>query len=164
MKRIRIIGCGSPDGEDDRAGLLAAEALRATLPPEIDVRQDPAGGVNIYAWCENVDLLVILDAAVAESGFPVGSFRRIDYLAQPNVLQRMQMLSTHVVSVTGALQLAEGIGILPPVVIVYAIAAERFNLGDRLSEPLRQAIDDVVQSAAGWVLAWLRDEPCTSSR
>ena len=161
--RARVVGCGSPDGGDDQAGLLAAGALRISLPPEVDVQQDLAGGGNICSWCEDADLFVILDAAAASPDFPVGAWRRIDYRSEPRALQNLQMPSTHALGVAGALQLAERIGILPPEVIVYAIAAERFELGSDPSEPVRRAIDEVVRTAAAEILARLRDHACTSS-
>ena len=55
----------------------------------------------------------------------------------------------------GHSQLAELIGVLPPEVFIYAIAAKRFDLGDDLSEPMQRAIDNTIQTAAGRILARL---------
>ena len=70
MKRVRVIGWGSHHCGDDQAGLWAANALRTILPPEVDVREDVAGGANLYAWCQNVDALVVIDAAEATTSSP----------------------------------------------------------------------------------------------
>ena len=162
MKRVRVIGWGSHHCGDDQAGLWAANALRAILPLEVDVRADVAGGANLHAWCQNVDALVVIDAAEATADLPLGTVRRVDYRAEPRALQTLSSPGTHGIGLVDALSLAERLDVLPQEVFIYAIAAERFEPGDPLSEALRQPLMNLVRSVRSDVLAMLQGEPWRS--
>ncbi len=163
MRRVRVVGCGSPLCTDDGAGLWAAEALRATLPPEVDIQTDTAGGANLYAWCQGVDALVVIDAAEATPDFPPGTVRCVNYRAEPHALQTLRISGTHGIGLPEALTLAKQLDDLPQQVFIYAIAAERFEQGELLSEALRQTLTNLVRSLRSDVLAMLQGEPRTRS-
>jgi hydrogenase maturation protease len=158
VKRVRVVGWGSPYRGDDQAGLWAAGALRAILPPEVEVRDSVAGGADLDTWCQNVDALVVIDAARATADLPLGAVRRLDYRAERRALRTVRGTGTHGIGLLDALELAERLDLLPREVFVYAIAAERFGPGDRLSEALREPLANLVRSVRSDVLAMLGDE------
>jgi len=159
MKRVRVIGCGSSFGGDDCLGLLAAEMLRSTLPPQVDVRMDAAGGVNVYAWCQDADVLMLIDAVCATVDLPPGTLRRIDYRAEPHVLKTMNMPGTHQMDIPGALALAAETYILPAQVLIFALAADCFEQGAGLSERLRRPLEDLVNAVRFEVTSLLAGVP-----
>lgn len=156
MKRIRIVGCGSLAAGDDRLGLLAARLLRASLPPEVEVIEDATGGADPERWCAGAEVLVIVDAAEAGPGFPAGSFLRLEYPREKARLQNLTVRDTHGLSPAYALRLAENLGLLPPEVIVYALAGERFDPASPPSELWEQALAPAVEAIRCEVLARLR--------
>ena len=79
----------------------------------------------------------------------------MDYRAEPRALQTLSKPGTHGIGLADALSLAERLDVLPQEVFIYAIAAERFEPGDPLSEELRQPLMNLVQSVRSDVLAML---------
>lgn len=144
MKRIRIVGCGARDRGDDEAGLLAAEALRNLVPPQIEVLQDVAGGANLLDWCREVDTLLLIDAALATAQFPVGTSLRIAYPRERQLLANTGIRGTHALSLADALRLAETLGQLPGDVILFLLAGDQFQPGTSLAGALHQPLARLV--------------------
>lgn len=140
MKRTRIVGCGAWDRGDDEAGLVAAAALRELGSAALDVRQDLGGGANVGDWCQGVDRLILIDAARASSSFLAGAWRRIAYPEERDLLESTPTASTHALSLTDALRLAETLGQLPAQVVIYALAGDQFAVGTGLSQTLQAAL------------------------
>ena len=145
MKRIRIVGCGACDRGDDEAGLLAAEALRQLVPPKIEVIKNTAGGALLLDWCQEVDILVLIDAALATAQFPVGASLRIVFPDERHLLATIRIPGTHAFSLADALRLAETLGQLPGEVIMFLLAGDQFQPGTTLSGALRQPLVGLVE-------------------
>lgn len=120
MTVLRVIGVGSPFG-DDQAGWLVANALqRAGLAERL------AGGASIVALdrpgahlmhhLAGADIVVLIDAVV--SGAPVGAIHRFDATDR---LERERLISCHGFGVASCLELARALGVLPPTVLIYGI-------------------------------------------
>jgi len=152
MKRVRVVGLGSLHGGDDGVGVWAAETMRRILPPEVDVRIDATGGAGFHSWCEEVDVLVLIDAAEARPGFSPGTVLRVDYRAEPGAFQALAIPGTHGIGLPNTLALAKQIGVLPREVIVYAVAAERFEQGEPLSDAVCRSLMNLVRSVRSDIL------------
>ncbi len=146
--RIRIVGCGRPDAGDDAAGLLIAERLRKRLPPEVEVRTDTAGGANLLHWCDDVEVLILADAALATDDFPTGQWRRFAFPADRDRVQAVAFAGTHTLGVVQGLELASTLGRLPGEVLLYAVAGARFELGAALSPAVKSSIATVADQLA----------------
>jgi hydrogenase maturation protease len=138
--RIRLVGCGSPDAGDDAIGLVLASQLRERLLRDVEVKISTAGGANLLDWCDGVETLIIVDAALATESFPVGQWRAICYPAERAALKTLASPSTHSLGVGEALELAHGVGCLPPEVVVFAVAGSQFELGAGLSSVLEESL------------------------
>ncbi len=141
--RIRIVGCGRPDVGDDAAGLLIAERLRKSLPPEVEVRTDAAGGANLVHWCNNVEVLILADAALATDDFPTGQWRRFAFPADRDRVQAVAFPGTHTLGVVQGLELAYTLDRLPEEVLLYAVAGARFELGAAISPAVKSSVTAV---------------------
>ena len=141
---MRIIGCGNCDAGDDAVGLIIAGQLRERLPPNIEVRTDSAGGVNLIHWCEDIETLIIVDAAFATDDFPAGQWRRFAYPADREQLRATAFSGTHLMGIAQALELAHTLGTLPKDVLIYAVAGAQFELGAGLSPAVEQALAAMV--------------------
>ena len=128
--RIRVIGIGTPFG-DDAVGLAVARELRL---PGVDTRlcRRP---LDLVDALEGVDAAVLVDAT--RCGRPPGTVHEPDAAD----LREVRTLSSHGIGVCEALSLARALGRAPPRIALVGIEAELVD-GDALSGPVRAALDE----------------------
>jgi hydrogenase maturation protease len=115
-REILIVGIGSSHG-DDRAGWRVAELLAERLDQDnIDVRQ-AASPVQLLSWLAGVRQLIICDACRGLDA--PGRVHRWNWPSKE--LSDVAWSGTHDLSLPAVLALAERLGHLPRVVIVWAI-------------------------------------------
>lgn len=137
MKRVRILGVGSPSG-DDQAGWLAVEALQdlgvqACGHVELDMLDRP--GANLVPLLEHADRVILIDAMLG-GGVP-GQILRFD---ERDWSGYRQGLSSHGFGVLGALSLAQALGCLPPQLELYGIEIASANPGEAPGAAVRDAV------------------------
>lgn len=153
MTVVRIIGIGSPSG-DDRIGWETIDALRASgLPAHF-----PAGsisteccdrpGARLVALLADADPGIVIDAM--RSGAPPGTIRR---LTAGEVEAAPGLLSSHGFGLAEALALARALGALPPRLIVFGVELAQAHPGAGLSAPVRAAIPGVLERIIGELAA-----------
>jgi hydrogenase maturation protease len=115
MGRVRIVGLGSPHGDDQAAWLLVERLRRRPdLGAETAVVADAMGLLDCLSGC---DKLILVDAS--QSGQAPGTVTRLTW---PDAsLQRWHEMSSHGFSVSSALALAEALGRLPATVVLLGI-------------------------------------------
>src|SRR5512144_2472155 len=104
-KRARIIGVGSPFG-DDAAGLEVVRRLAARPPQNVDLVEADRPGADIVHLVEEADDVLIVDAV--RSGAPPGTLHELslDEVAARGV----RLASSHALGVAEALALARELG------------------------------------------------------
>jgi len=112
MSRVRVLGIGSPAG-DDQAGWLAVEALQGV---GVDACKLDRPGANLVSQLAGVDHVILIDAM--QGGGAPGQVRRFE---RDDWRGYGQGLSTHGFGVLDALALAEALGSLPPRMDLYGI-------------------------------------------
>lgn len=126
--RTRVIGVGSPAG-DDRVGWLVLESLYRAVPPtpglELCVLDRP--GADLVRHFAGADRVIIVDAVLA--GAEPGSIHEYDRRA---LAQQSRPLSAHAVGVADALALALALGEAPR--RLHLLGVQALNLG-ALDEP-----------------------------
>ena len=142
--RVLVVGCGNRDAGDDAVGLFIAEQLRPRVPPEVEVRSDTAASANLIDWCDEIETLIIVDAALATGDFPAGRLRLLAYPDDREQLKATAFSGTHLMGIVQTLELAQALGRLPKKVLIYAIAGVQFQLGAGLSPAVEQALAAVV--------------------
>lgn len=133
MSRVRILGIGSPSG-DDQAGWLVVDALLAGGLDGIDAKKLDRPGANLIPSMENADRVILIDAM--QSGAPVGQVRRFDAQDWP---AHAHGLSSHGFGVFAALSLAHELGSLPARLDIHAIEIGSAIPGDVPGAAVRQA-------------------------
>ena len=145
MRRVRVIGCGSPDGADDAAGLLAARAAArrlAGVPGMEVVEAGPA--IRVLDLLAGVDAVVAVDAVRTRGGArPPGRLVRVD--GDADVLGRALpgTASSHGVGLADVVRLGAALGLAPKVVFV-GVEAGRVGAGAGLSAEVRRALPALV--------------------
>jgi len=128
--RVRVIGIGTPHG-DDAAGLAVVDALRrAGLPRDVDATTCMRPGVDLPQVLGNVPAAVLVDAM--RSGRPPGSVARLGRSALP----RRRALSAHGLGVAEGLALAEALGWQPERLELVGVEA-----GDAAGDVLSTAVE-----------------------
>ena len=140
---VRVIGIGSPLG-DDR---VAWEVVRMLQ------QRDWACVVDFHALEGGQRLLDVLDgkgsAVIIDALAPSGKAGTIHRFQWPDArLEVMRPGSTHHLRPAEALQLADTLGLLPALVIVWGIEGERFDPALDLSPVVLAAVPEVIQRIA----------------
>ena len=118
MSRVRIVGIGSPYG-DDQAGWLTIDALLANgirASSEVVIAKLDRPGANLIPLLESAAWVILVDAM--QSHGPAGRIQRFDQQDWPGYCHGF---SSHGFGVLDALSLAQALGALPPRLDLYGI-------------------------------------------
>lgn len=126
-----LLGLGNTLMGDDAVGCLAAREVHRVLPPgTADLLDGPLVGLDLAAWMEGYERVVLIDALV-DPGAPVGAVRRI---ALEETRAEGRPSSAHALGLADSLALLRRLGAeLPPRIAVYGIVARHT---DRIQEGL----------------------------
>lgn len=119
MSEIRILGVGSPFG-DDRLGWEAADFLETALVRrhrQISIERCDRPGAELLQLMKNARAVIVIDAM--KGGCKPGTIKRIE----PTLLYRSFGLSNHSFGVAEALELAQVLGELPEELVIFGIEA-----------------------------------------
>jgi len=109
--------------------------------------------------------LVFLDAARASVEAAAGTWQRIDYHRQPELLARQKApLNTHALGIADILELGLTLGVLPPVVWVYAAFGKQFECGAALSDECQPLVTRVADAVEGDLQAFFAERDRTTDR
>lgn len=131
-----VVGIGNDDRGDDGAGLEVARRLRARGLADVTVRECASDSLELlHTWMKS-SRVILVDAASA--GGPPGRVSRFD--AEHPLPAGVLYGSTHAWGVAQTVEMARVLGCAPAELVVYAIEGTSFELGGRLSRPVRRAV------------------------
>ncbi len=133
MSRVRILGIGSPAG-DDQAGWLVVDALQDARQEGVDLDKLDRPGASLIPLLAGVSRLILIDAMRA--GGQAGDIRRF---APEDWPAYGQGLSSHGFGVLDALLLARELDALPARVDLYGIEIGTACLSETATAPVRHA-------------------------
>lgn len=148
MSDVRIIGIGSPFG-DDRIGWDAVDAIEksgllARFPPgrvsTFRCSQPAAGLLPLLA---EADAAILIDAI--RSGASIGTVRKID---AGDLRFDPGKISSHGLSVAESLALGRELGLLPETVTVYGIEIQRDEASAGVQAKVHAAIPALLRAIA----------------
>ncbi len=140
-----FVGIGSPHG-DDVVGWKVADQLRGHVRARgagsLDVRIEKAKSpIQTLDWINGIRRLVLCDGCRG-MGRP-GQTRRWEWpMAE---LDRATWSGTHDFSLSASLQLAERLGRLPPLVVLWSMEITTGDAGDKVSRAVAEALPRFVQ-------------------
>jgi hydrogenase maturation protease len=149
MSLIRILGVGSPLGDDDlgwwAVDLLECSDLSERLRPHrLELTRLDRPGPLLLDALKGADLVLLLDAMV--SGAAPGTTRRLD----PGELETLLApVSSHGLDLPASLALARSLGIVEPRMIVIGIEVgmDRESQARTLTSELLRMIEQEVSAA-----------------
>ena len=143
MKRLRVLGVGSPNG-DDAVGWLAVEAFR-----ESQRQRDEAGietvvldrpGAALLSHLAGANAVIVVDAVLGNA--PPGT---VEQLEAGDLLGGSASVSTHRFGLASALELGRVLDLLPPRLVVLGVHVARPRAGADLSPQVRAAVTRVAE-------------------
>ncbi len=139
MSRVRVLGIGSPSG-DDQAGWLTVDALQGY---GIDASKLDRPGANLVSLFEISNHVILIDAM--QGGGEPGKVRRFE---RQDWRGYRQGISSHGFGVLDALSLAEALGSLPPGLELYGIEIGSADPGMAAGEAVRAAAQQLAARIA----------------
>ena len=144
MNKIKVLGIGSPFG-DDQLGWKVAEALKHDLSqhrdifPFVSIESHDRPGARLIELMKGFNAVVIIDAI--KSGREIGTIRRFQ---KEDIGEFESRFSTHENSILQALQLASALNELPNNIQFYGIEIDNIVLESILSQPVEKTIKSLV--------------------
>ena len=152
MSRVRILGIGSPSG-DDQAGWLAVDALQACgmqANGEVVIEKLDRPGSGLITLLDDAAWVILIDAM--QSGSQPGRIRRFDRKDWPTYSHG---LSSHGFGVLDALALARELGSLPSRLDLYGIEIGSANSGEQAKGEILAAAQQLARHIAADLAALL---------
>jgi hydrogenase maturation protease len=149
MNQIRIIGIGSPFGEDQLGwhivdAMEQDSCLPESLRPLTSFIKADRPGVNLLELMKDSQVTVIIDAM--QSGAPPGTIRRLE---ETEIEMEATLLSSHGFSVASALALARALEQMPARFVLYGIEIDKAGIFNRLEADTR--VDDIARTISAEV-------------
>ena len=148
MSQVRILGIGSPSG-DDQAGWLTVDVLLAAGLDGVDAEKLDRPGASLITLLENTSRVILIDAM--QGNARPGEIQRFDQKDWPGYCNG---LSSHGFGVLAALTLARELGSLPPRLDLYGIGIGPVLPGAAAGHDVRAA----AQRLAAMIMGSLADE------
>jgi len=148
---VRVIGIGSPAG-DDQAGWLVVDALRRLglaerLSCALRIVALDRPSTQLIHEFEDADVVVLIDAT--RTGARPGTVRQID---RTECFEVDHSLSGHLLGVASALELADALELLPADVRIYGIEMQSAIANCGPSHCVASAASELAQTIADELL------------
>ncbi|HAT1795308.1 TPA: hydrogenase maturation protease [Legionella pneumophila] len=144
MNLIKVLGIGSPFGED-QAGWLVADRLKTELSKEhyasktLIIESYDRPGLLLIELMNPAKVVFLIDAV--KSGCAPGTIHR---LKNNEIFAFQSRLSTHEMGVAEALQIGQSLNDLPEDIILYGIEIDNTTFNTALSKSVKKAMREVV--------------------
>jgi len=139
---IVVIGIGSVFRSDDGLGLFVAEQIDKLGLAGVKVVDGVGDGYALIDSWAGAETAFVIDCAYA--GGEPATIYRFDALRESIPADLFLGLSTHSISITDAVALAEVMNRLPRRLIVYGIEGENFEAGTRITPCVKHRAMEVV--------------------
>ncbi|WP_097462000.1 hydrogenase maturation protease [Mangrovitalea sediminis] len=150
MNSIRVIGVGSPSGDDQVGWHVVRSLAHQPLPSTVTLLELDRPGASLLRYLEGMDAVVLVDALRA--GFEAGS---VLSLTREDLLTESRIWSSHQLGVAEALALGEALDLLPTRLALIGIEADPSQTSlKQLSLPVQAAIPQAVAKLSSLLAEW----------
>ena len=146
MTRCRVIGVGSPQGDDALGWRVIEQLQQKKLPESVELLCLDRPGPSLLHYLQGVDKVLLVDAA--DMGLAPGSVRCFPAEQLPQ-LDSVTCLSSHGWGLHETLQLADSCAISLPSIELWLIQLARIHPLQPLDGAVEQAVLDVSNSLSG---------------
>ncbi len=142
--RVLVLGVGNPILSDDGVGIHVARELKKRAPPEVDVEELAASGLELLDVVRGYDKVIIVDAIQTASGRP----GEVHILEEKDFEKSVHGSSPHGINIATALALGRRLmpEDMPKEVEFFAIEAEDLvNVKEELTHSVAEALPGIVR-------------------
>lgn len=143
LPRVIVLGVGNVLLSDEGAGVHAVQKLKERIShPEIEIIDGGTLGLDLLPYFERAEKLVIIDCA--RGGGKPGSIYRFGIESLKRERHSLK-LSLHDFNLVDVINLAEALNVKLPEMVFYGIEPKSFDVGEKPTYEVEQAIEKVVQ-------------------
>ncbi len=144
MKKLKIIGIGSPFG-DDQLGWHVIEKLKQRSffinnQALISLENYDRPGTHLINLLQNTDFAILVDAV--KSNKAPGT---IYHFVNEEIGSYSNLFSSHAMGVAETIRLASALGELPDHIVLYGIEIDSVEMQNHLSQPVQDAVVKLVE-------------------
>lgn len=156
MNRIKILGIGSPFG-DDQIGWRIVELLKKRkqiqhyISDYLSLECHDRPGIRLLELMENANIVYLIDAVIA--GNKIGTIYRYE---NEEIEELKSILSTHGIGIAQTLQLGKALDQLPSRLILYGIEINSVDINYNISLMIEPAIHELVERIEHEILCILK--------
>ena len=152
----RVLGLGNELLGDDAVGVIAARQIKNELTDQVDVAETSVYGLGLLDVILGCRQLIIIDA-IRTGTCPIGTMIQLD----PETLDRVVAPSPHYSGIPEMRALARALDLdFPEQLAILAVEiSDGECFGAPLSEPVRAAIDQVVNRVKTQLVQWRSQKP-----
>src|SRR5690554_5464460 len=153
MSGCRVIGIGSPFGDDCVGWAVTEQLEQHSLPADIELVTLDRPGPDLINWLEQ-DIKTVLIDAMQTTAFPAGHWMPLDI----DQLDSSEDLSSHRFGLAPTLKLAQALGCLPDKLKLIGVC-----IAPRSSQPEHNTLSSSVMTGAGQLSTWLAEQIAADS-
>jgi hydrogenase maturation protease len=135
---ILILGIGNDFRGDDGFGLVVARQLRPRYPG-VPIHLSRGDATELLDYFDQTQCLLMIDA-IYDPGTEAGHLHHIDFHARSKTVASIRS-STHLVSITEAIELGRLYDRLPQQLHLFGVTATIFDHGTPISDKVQAAIE-----------------------
>jgi hydrogenase maturation protease len=141
VKPTLVIGIGNDFRCDDAAGIIAAKKLKDLAGPNIKILKNDGDGALLMEFWNGYKNVFLIDAV--STGAVPGTIHIID-ANQKKFPKETAIHSSHMFSVAEAVETSRALNRLPENLIIFGIEGKTYDLGNTVSEEVKQSVEEVV--------------------
>ncbi len=143
MDKIGVVGVGNPWRGDDAIGWAVIDTLEGKIDAGAVLYKVQGSLFEIIDLLQMHEHLYLIDAWKAD--LPIGSWQRHD--AKKCVFAKEgQPASSHGLGVAEAIAIAKNLDQMPASVVIYAVCAKEYGIGQKMDPQLKESIEHVAQA------------------
>ena len=138
-----VIGIGNEFRGDDGVGIYVATRLKEINLTGILVIEQSGEGTSLLESFKGHDNIIIVDAA--QSGTHPGTIHIIEINKQPLPRDLFRGGFSHAFGLAEAIELGKNLSQLPQRLQIYGIEARSFELGEQMSDEVKNGAEQVIE-------------------
>jgi hydrogenase maturation protease len=139
--RVLLVGVGNEFRTDDGLGIFIAREVKRRAIADVEVVEHGGEGTSLIETWRGAQVVFIVDAV--SSGSRPGMLHRFDVSGAP-LPHKVRTYSCHAFGVAEALETARTLNRLPPVVLLFGIEGEQFDLGIGLTDTVVRSVPELL--------------------